>query len=188
VLEGFMLAVAALGLTLWLQGVDRLEGLMQAAHAGMKGVMPAVVILALAYCINALSKDLGTAKYIIGITEHWMSPKLLPALLFLVSAVVSFATGTSWGTYAIMMPIAIPLAYDFSGQATGPLVTWSFAAVAGGGVFGDHASPLSDTTVLSSLGSACDHIDHVKTQLPYALVVGGISVVSYVLLGFFGGA
>jgi Na+/H+ antiporter NhaC len=83
-----------------------------------------------------------------------------------------------------MVPMAIPLAFHFSGQEVGTLVYCSFAAVAGGGVFGDHCSPLSDTTVLSSLGSACDHIDHVRTQLPYALATAGLSVFLYLLVGF----
>lgn len=184
VLESFMFAVAVLALVLWIQKVDRWSGIMTTVYAGMKGVIPAVIILALAYCINAVSKDMETARYIVSITESWMSPALLPALLFLVSSVISFATGTSWGTYAIMVPIALPLAYQFSAGELNGLVVASFAAVAGGGVFGDHCSPLSDTTVLSSLGSASDHIDHVRTQLPYAMTVAGISSVLYLLVGF----
>ena len=181
-----MLAVSVLALILWIQKVDDWNGIMASVYAGVKGVMPAVVILALAYCINMVSKEMGTAQYIISVTEAWMSPALLPVLLFLVSAVVSFATGTSWGTYAIMVPIALPLAATLSGEPAGTLVVASFAAVAGGGVFGDHVSPLSDTTVLSSLGSASDHIDHVRTQLPYALVVAVIACAAYVILGVYG--
>jgi len=107
---------------------------------------------------------------------------VMPA--FLISGFISFATGTSWGTYAIMVPIALPLAFQFSGGTLDSLVFATFAAVAGGGVFGDHCSPLSDTTVLSSLGSACDHIDHVKTQLSYALVVGAFVSMMYIFIGF----
>jgi Na+/H+ antiporter NhaC len=184
VLESFMLGVAVLAGILWLQKVDDWNGIMKSVYAGMKGVMPAVVILALAYCINTVSKEMGTAEYVVRVTQEWMSPKLLPVLLFVISAFVSFATGTSWGTYAIMVPIAVPIAYQFSGEQIDMLVMASFAAVAGGGVFGDHCSPLSDTTVLSSLGSACDHIDHVRTQLPYALAVAAVSVLLYVAVGF----
>jgi Na+/H+ antiporter NhaC len=183
ILESFMLAVAVLGLVMWLQRIDDLNGMMKTALAGIKGVMPAVIILALAYCINTISKDMKTAEFIVGITKDWLSPGLLPALAFLISAVISFSTGTAWGTYAIMVPIAIPLAYHFSSQEVGTLVYCSFAAVAGGGVFGDHCSPLSDTTVLSSLGSACDHIDHVRTQLPYALLVAAIAIALYLIVG-----
>ena len=96
---------------------------------------------------------------------------------------VAFATGTSWGTYAIMVPIALPLALEFDG-GVGTLTLASFAAVVGGGVFGDHCSPLSDTTVLSSLGGACDHMDHTRTQIPYALVVAGVVSVFYLSIGF----
>ncbi len=183
VLEAFMLACTVLGITMWIQRVDDLAGIMKTVYAGMKGVMPAVIILALAYCINTVSREMGTAGFVINSTREWMSPALLPLLLFLTSSFISFATGTSWGTYAIMIPIALPLAYQFAGQEVGTLVYASFAAVAGGGVFGDHCSPLSDTTVLSSLGSACDHIDHVKTQLPYTLAVAAVVSVIYILVG-----
>jgi Na+/H+ antiporter NhaC len=184
VLESFMLGVGVLAIILWLQKIDDWQGIMRTVYAGMKGVMPAVVILALAFCINSVSKDMHTAEYVIGVTQGWMSPGVLPALVFLISAIISFATGTSWGTYAIVVPIALPLAYQFSGQQIDVLVLSTFAAVAGGGVFGDHCSPLSDTTVLSSLGSACDHMDHVRTQLPYALAVAAVAVALYLIIGF----
>lgn len=174
VLESFMLACFVLGIIMCFQRIDNLRGLMQNVLAGMKGVMPAVAILAFAYCINTVSKEMKTAEYVVGITESWTNPGLLPAVAFTISGFISFATGTSWGTYAIMVPIALPLAYQFSGETINSMVLCSLAAVAGGGVFGDHCSPLSDTTVLSSLGSACDHIDHVKTQLPYTLVVAAV--------------
>jgi Na+/H+ antiporter len=154
------------------------------ALSGMKGVMAAVVILALAYCINTVSKEMQTARYVVGLTRAWMSPAMVPFLAFVLSGFIAFATGTSWGTYAIMVPIALPLAIQFDAGTVGTLTLASFAAVAGGGVFGDHCSPLSDTTVLSSLGSACDHIDHTRTQLPYALTVGSLVAVFYLWLGF----
>jgi len=188
VLESFMLAVAVLAVILWVQRVDDWNGIMSCVYTGMKGVMPAVTILALAYCINTVSKEMGTAQYVISVTEGLLSPVLLPLILFLVSAVVSFATGTSWGTYAIMVPIALPLAMQVSGEPMSTLVVAAFAAVAGGGVFGDHVSPLSDTTVLSSLGSASDHMDHVRTQLPYALTVAGVTSVLYLAVGWLAAA
>ena len=184
VLESYMLAAAVLGIVLWLQRVDPLSGLMKAVLAGVKGVMPAVMILALAYCINLLSKEMGTAQYVVGATEQWLTPGLLPLMTFFLSAFISFATGTSWGTYAIMIPIALPLAYQFSGETFSSVVLGTFAAVGGGGVFGDHCSPLSDTTVLASLGSASDHIDHVRTQLPYALSVAAVVSLLYLIIGF----
>lgn len=114
-----------------------------------------------------------------------MSPALLPLLAFVISGFVAFSTGTSFGTYAIMVPIVLPMSIEFSGGTVGPLTVLSFAAIAGGGVFGDHCSPLSDTTVLSSLGSACDHIDHTRTQLPYALVVAVFVCLFYLGAGFY---
>ncbi|MFC1659845.1 Na+/H+ antiporter NhaC family protein [Gemmatimonadota bacterium] len=183
VLESFLLAVAVLGVTMWLQRLDSIRGLVQTALAGMKGVMGAVVILALAYCINRVSTEMQTAAYVVELTEDIMGPALLPLLAFIIAGFVSFSTGTSWGTYAIMIPIVLPLAIEFSGDPAGPLVLASFAAVAGGGVFGDHCSPLSDTTVLSSLGSACDHMDHTRTQVPYALTVAFVVALFYLGLG-----
>jgi Na+/H+ antiporter NhaC len=184
ILESFMLATGVLGLTMWIQRVDTVRGLVQTALAGMKGVMAAVTILALAYCINTVSRELQTAAYVVELTGGWMSAALIPLLAFVISGFVSFATGTSWGTYAIMVPIVLPLAIQFSDGAVGPLALASFAAVAGGGVFGDHCSPLSDTTVLSSLGSACDHMDHTRTQIPYAVAVAAVVALFYLLLGF----
>jgi Na+/H+ antiporter NhaC len=182
VLDSFMLATVVLGAFMFFQGVDRLRDLMRTVLAGIKGVMPAVMILAFAYSINMVSQEMGTARYVVDVTRGWFIPGLLPVLIFLVSAFISFATGTSWGTYAIVIPIAVPMAFEFSqGQVTS-LVLATVAAVAGGGVFGDHCSPLSDTTVLSSLGSACDHMDHVRTQLPYALVVAFITSIIYLIL------
>jgi Na+/H+ antiporter NhaC len=185
VLEGFMLAAVALGVTMYFQKVDDLRGIMKAVQAGIKGVMPAVMILALAYAINTVSRQMGTAEFVVEVTRAWFKPALLPILAFAISAFVSFATGTSWGTFAIMIPIAVPLAFEFSGGQVTTLVLGTVASTIGGAVFGDHCSPLSDTTVLSSLGSACDHMDHVKTQLPYALAVAALATALYAILGIF---
>lgn len=185
VLDSFMLATIVLGVFMLFQRIDDVHGLMKAILAGIKGVMPAVLILAFAFAINSVSQEMGTALYVIEVTKEWFNPGLLPVLIFLISAFVSFATGTSWGTFAIVIPIAVPMAFEFSQGQVSTLVLGTIAAVAGGGVFGDHCSPLSDTTVLSSLGSACDHMDHVKTQLPYALVVAAIASVIYLIIGIF---
>lgn len=113
-----------------------------------------------------------------------MSPALLPVFVFIICAILSFATGTSWGTFAIAMPLALPIAFNATcGQAT-LLTTLCFAAVAGGGLFGDHCSPVSDTTIMSSMGAGLDHIDHVRTQLPYTVTVAIISASLYLILGF----
>lgn len=183
VLRSFMVAVTVLGIVMLFQRIDNLSGLMKTLLSGIKGVMPAVLILAFAFAINAVSKEMGTAKYVVEMTKSWLNPIFLPFMVFLISAFISFATGTAWGTYAIMIVMAVPLSFEFTqGQVTF-LVFATISAVAGGGVFGDHCSPLSDTTVLSSLGSACDHMDHVRTQLPYALVVATVASILYLILG-----
>ncbi|TCO72311.1 Na+/H+ antiporter NhaC family protein [Marinisporobacter balticus] len=183
-LEAFMLAVLVLGIALWMQKIPMKE-IFSTGIQGIKGIIPAIIILGLAYSINTISKQLGSAQYIIEVTENWLTPALLPALVFFLSAFISFSTGTSWGTYAIMIPIAAPLAFQFSGGEITTLVFATVGAVAGGGVFGDHCSPLSDTTILSSFGAASDHIDHVKTQLPYASVAAGLGLVLYLIIGMF---
>jgi Na+/H+ antiporter NhaC len=186
ILQSYLTVCTLLAITMMIQKIDNLQGVMKTVMAGMKGVMPAVTILALAFCINTISRELKTAEYVVSLTEEWLLPNLLPMITFLLAGLISFSTGTSWGTYAIMIPIAIPLAFQFTGGEVNTLIYGTFAAIAGGGVFGDHCSPLSDTTVLSSLGSACDHIDHVKTQLLYTLITGGIAMVLYLGIGFIG--
>ena len=183
VLDSFMLATVVLGATMFIQRVDSLGGLMRSIQAGIKGVIPAVLILSFAYAINFVSREMGTAQYVVEATKEWFNPALLPVLVFVLSAFISFATGTSWGTFAIVIPVAVPLAFEFSQGEVTTLVLGTIAAAAGGGVFGDHCSPLSDTTVLSSLGAACDHMDHVKTQIPYALTVAVLASVIYIIMG-----
>ena len=181
-MESFLLASVMAAIVMRVQGVPLFE-ITNTAMAGIKGIMPAVIILAFAYALNDLSAALNTAQYIISVTESWLTPSVLPMLAFLITGFVAFSTGTSWGTYAIMIPIAVPLAFSFSGNELDTVVYTTIAAVSGGGVFGDHCSPLSDTSILASTGAASDHIDHVKTQLPYAAIIGGISVLLYLLVG-----
>lgn len=181
-MEAFLLSSVVAGVIMRIQGIPFAD-IMRTATAGIKGVMPAIIILAFAYALNELSATLDTAEFIVAQTEGWLTPGLLPTLTFLIAALIAFSTGTSWGTFAIMTPIAVPLAFTFSGNALEPVVYATVAAVAGGGVFGDHCSPLSDTSILASTGAASDHIDHIKTQMPYALVVGVVSVVAYLLIG-----
>ncbi len=107
-----------------------------------------------------------------------MNPVVIPIVLFLTACFIAFSTGTSWGTFAIMVPIAVPMA-----EATGINDALVIAAVLGGGIFGDHCSPISDTTIIASMASASDHIDHVRTQLPYALVVAAAAIVLYGIAG-----
>ncbi|HHP7243038.1 MAG TPA: Na+/H+ antiporter NhaC family protein [Cyclobacteriaceae bacterium] len=151
---------------------------MELTIEGMSDMVPMAILMAFAFAIGDLSKLLGTGIYISEITRSWLAPGLIPALLFLISAFIAFSTGTSWGTFAIMISIAVPVTI-----ASGADLTLALAAVLGGGVFGDHCSPISDTTIISSLAAEVDHIDHVKTQLPYALIAGGITFVLYLILG-----
>tara|TARA_Y100000590_G_scaffold25108_2_gene28586 strand:- start:1171 stop:2577 length:1407 start_codon:yes stop_codon:yes gene_type:complete len=181
-MEAFLLSSSVAGIIMRIQGVP-LNEIINTAMMGIKGIMPAIIILALAYSLNDLSALLNTAGFIIDNTESWLTPKLLPMLAFLITAIVAFSTGTSWGTYAIMIPIAVPLAFNFSENEITHIVYATVAAIAGGGVFGDHCSPLSDTSILASTGAASDHIDHIKTQMPYALIVGLISVLIYLVIG-----
>ena len=182
-MEAFLFVIIFMNISMLIQGIPFKE-IMETTTNGVKGAIPAVMLLALAYSVNDLSKDMGTANYIVSLSESFLSPSLLPAIIFIISAIMAFATGSSWGTFAICMPIALPLAFSFTNDTLTPLVIASFAAVAGGGVFGDHCSPLSDTTVLSSTGAASEHIDHVKTQLPYSLLCGALAVVAYLVIGF----
>lgn len=182
ILEAFMSAVAYLGIALRLQGVP-FKDLIDTSVQGIKGVVPAMLILAMAYTINVISQELGAAAFVVESTKSWLTPAWLPVLTFSLCGLVSFSTGTSWGTYAIIIPIAMPIAFTFSGGAINGLTMATLAAIAGGGVFGDHCSPLSDTTILSSFGAACDHMDHVKTQFPYALATATLAILLYAAAG-----
>lgn len=146
---------------------------------GAKEVVFILMILVLAWSLGAVCKALGTAGFIVGLASGAIPGWAVPALIFVTGAAISFATGSSWGTFAILMPLAIPMA-----NALGAPMYASIGAVLSGGLFGDHCSPISDTTVLSSMGAACDHIDHVRTQFPYGLTVASASLVAYLIAGF----
>ncbi|MEQ8313014.1 MAG: Na+/H+ antiporter NhaC family protein [Gammaproteobacteria bacterium] len=182
--EAFMLAVFYLSISLfWRRVVSNINELMDIGMRGIKNVMPAIVLMGLAYAINDITRDLRAAEYILETFAGLMTPALFVATTFLITSLISFSTGTSWGAYALMIPFVLPIAYDFSGNvASDPLVYQAIAAVVGGGIFGDHSSPVSDTSVLSSVGAGSDHMDHVITQLPYALLAGGLTLLLYLLL------
>jgi Na+/H+ antiporter NhaC len=150
--------------------------------SGMKSVSGALLIIALAYSLNTVTSELGAADLIIDLFAEDLTSSTLLIMTFLVTAIISFSTGTSWGAYAMTIPVVLPLAYELTGGQITPLIYQTVAAIAGGGIFGDNASPVSDTTVLSSVGAGSDHIDHVITQLPYALLIGTISLVFYALI------
>ena len=161
------------------QGFFRLKETVDLTLQGIAGLMPLALLMLFAFAINTVCKELHTGDYVAEATSTWLTPALLPFLIFVTSCFIAFSTGTSWGTFAIMMAIALPMTAQFG---TDPLL--AVAAVMGGGVFGDHCSPISDTTILSSMASASDHIDHVKTQLPYALTAGVGAGVLYLVFGF----
>jgi len=148
-------------------------------YRGMGEMIPVTIILILALFIGKVIHDLGTASYLAHILQGNLPVATLPALIFLVSSVTAFSTGTSWGTFSIMMPIALSLGAAM--QLDLPLV---IAAVISGGIFGDHASPISDTTIISSMASGCDHIEHVRTQIPYALIGGALAAVAFLISGW----
>lgn len=183
IVEAFMLSNAWLLAVLAARG--RFSGVVEVADiivSGTRGVMPALLIVALAYALNSVTTMLGAGQFMIEQFTSNLDINYLILMVFLLTASISFSTGTSWGAYAMMMPVALPVAFEFSGGDIGPLVYQTVAAIAGGGIFGDHASPVSDTTVLASVGAGSDHIDHVITQLPYALVVAGLTAVLYLLI------
>ncbi|MBU0507430.1 Na+/H+ antiporter NhaC family protein [bacterium] len=169
------------------------QGVMDAFLSGVQSMNIAVIILILAWSLGQVCKDMGTAVFVVRAIEPVLSPHLLPAVVFVTAAVISFATGTSWGTMAILMPIAVPAAHQMiGGDVTGGHFTphvahlGTIAAVLTGSIFGDHCSPISDTTILSSMCSACDHVDHVRTQMPYALAGGIIATLTGYLPGGWG--
>ncbi len=158
------------------QKIMNLNETIDAWFLGLRSMLLAVIILTLAWSIGNITQDMKTADYIISVISDTINPRFLPVIVFLVCALTSFATGTSWGTMAIMMPIVIPLAHSVSVLNHYDPINYDIilhgviSSVLAGCVFGDHCSPISDTTILSSMASGCDHIEHVRTQLPYAVV------------------
>ncbi len=151
---------------------------VEAWLSGIGSMTLAIIILTLAWGIGSVTTEIRTADYIINLMSDSINPRFLPVIIFLVCGLTSFATGTSWGTMAVMMPIVIPLTahvtnlFGFNAVDTQLMLNGTISSVLAGCVWGDHCSPISDTTILSSMASGCDHIDHVRTQLPYAIFVG----------------
>jgi Na+/H+ antiporter NhaC len=155
-------------------------------------MVPAIVILVLAWSIGDICSALDTKGFMVEALSDTLDPRLLPALVFLLAALTAFATGTSWATMGILIPLAVPIAHTlarevgFDAATAHQILLGSVSAVLAGAIFGDHCSPISDTTVLSSTASACDHIDHVRTQLPYAVAVAAVALLSGYLPSGFG--
>ena len=180
-------AVACGVLVAWLmyrlQGILRVPELVETSLAGASGMFPLAFLMVLAFALGKLcgNDGLATGTYVASLVGSELSQVWVVPTLFLIAGGIAFSTGTSWGTFAIMLAIAIPLTEQL--QLRQDLAV---AAVLGGGVFGDHCSPISDTTVVSSMAAATDHIDHVRTQLPYALVAGGVTCLLYVVVSWAG--
>ncbi|WP_439327723.1 Na+/H+ antiporter NhaC family protein [Lonepinella sp. BR2357] len=147
---------------------------------GVKSMLGAIAILFFAWTINKIVGDMQTGKYLSTLISDNLNPAFLPAILFVLGAAMAFSTGTSWGTFGIMLPIAAAIAVNASPELLLPCLS----AVMAGAVCGDHCSPVSDTTILSSTGAKCNHIDHVTTQLPYALLVALATTIGYLVIGF----
>lgn len=145
--------------------------------SGLKSSLLPIGILLLAWSLKSICNDLGTGEYLVQTLTPYLSPIIFPALIFIIAAITAFGTGTSWGTMAILIPIAFPLGYALDGDSYGLITIICMAAVLDGAIFGDHCSPISDTTIMSSIASHCDHMHHVQTQLPYSLVVGVCALV-----------
>ncbi len=164
------------------QKIKNLEDTIKSWHSGVQSMMIACIILVMAWGISSITSDLKTADYVISLLSDSINPRFLPAIVFVVCGMISFATGTSWGTMAIVMPIVIPMASTISNieglvlADTNLIIIGVISSVLAGSVWGDHCSPIADTTILSSMASKCDHISHVRTQLPYAILVGVVSL------------
>jgi Na+/H+ antiporter NhaC len=178
VLYSVALALLTGGIMYGIQKLITIESFFEQTLKGMGDMIIMAILMVLAFAVGGMCNELGTGIYVAEVTSEWLSPAFAPVILFLTSCFVAFATGTSWGTFAIMISIAMPLA-----ESIGINPYLALGAVLGGGVFGDHCSPISDTTLIASVASGSDHIDHVKTQLPYALITGSIATIGYLIVG-----
>lgn len=176
---------AALVLTVILyvsRGVLRFSKCMECLPSGFKAMVPAILILTLAWTLKGVTDTLGAKEFVAGVVSGGAAGfmNLMPAIIFVIAAFLAFATGTSWGTFGILIPIVVAA---FSGVDYSLMVI-SISACMAGAVCGDHCSPISDTTIMASAGAQCVHVNHVNTQLPYVLYVASISFVTYVIAGF----
>ncbi len=170
---GVVFATGLAGVMLWFQKIMSLQEINDAWTTGMKAIIFTIAFIVLAWAVAGVCKELGTANYIVGLMVKANFPAwLLPVSVFIISGLVAFSTGSSWGTMALVLPLALPAA-----QAIDANIIASLGAVLTGATMGDHCSPISESVVLSSMSAACDHMDHVLTQLPYALTAAGIAVV-----------
>lgn len=161
------------------QGIMTFREVTDYTIKGVQGLTPVVIVLALAFGIATTQQALGTGVWLAQVAQANVNPGFVPAILFVLACIMAFSTGTSWGTFAIMIPIVVPMANLLDLH-----LGLTLAAALGGGIFGDHCSPISDSTIVASMASATDHIDHVRTQLPYALISAAGALVLFFIFGF----
>ena len=181
-------SVAALILTVIFFMATRVLGFIECMNSipeGFKSMVPAILVLTLAWTLKSMTDSLGAATYVAGIFENFADGSavmsFIPAVVFVIGTFLAFATGTSWGTFGILIPIVVNV---FGSNMGNELMIISISACMAGAVCGDHCSPISDTTIMASAGAQCDHIKHVSTQLPYAMTAAVVSFTSYIIAGF----
>ncbi len=162
-----------------IQGIMTFREVTNYTIKGIQGLTPVVIVLALAFSIAGTQQALGTGVWLAQVAQANVNPGFVPAIVFILACIMAFSTGTSWGTFAIMIPIVVPMAALLDLH-----LGLTLAAALGGGIFGDHCSPISDSTIVASMASATDHIDHVRTQLPYALMAAAGALVLFLGVGF----
>ena len=172
-------AIAVSGILSIGQKILTLHEVMEYILKGIGGLIPLAILMVFAFAIGDTCRTLGTGTYVASVADKFLNPNFVAPIIFVTSMFIAFSTGTSWGTFAIMIPIAVPIA-----QVMDINLSLAIASVLSGSVFGDHCSPISDTTIISSMASASDHIDHVRTQLPYALTSAFLAIILFTLFGF----
>lgn len=181
---GSLLGMLAAALLSLVQRIMTLEQVVNAWYKGMRSMIYAIIILILAWSLGGIAEELKTADYLVSLLGDTLPAQLVPVLVFVIAAFTAFATGSSWGAMGILVPLVIPLtwavmkAHGLDAPADMHILYSAIASVLAGSVWGDHCSPISDTTILSSMASGCDHIEHVHTQMPYAILVGTVSLVA----------
>ena len=179
VLWSVITAITVSGILSIAQRILTLHEVMDYTLKGIGGLIPLAILMIFAFAIGDTCRTLGTGIYVASVADRFLNPNFVAPVIFVTSMFISFSTGTSWGTFAIMIPIAVPMA-----QVMDINLSLAVASVLSGSVFGDHCSPISDTTIISSMASASDHIDHVRTQLPYALTAASIAFILFTISGF----
>jgi len=178
VLWAVITAIIVGGILYKIQGIMNLQELTSLFLKGVGGLISLSILMMFAFAIGKVCQDMNTGEYTAQLANRFITPKIIPMLIFIITSFIAFATGTSWGAWGIMFPIGVGISNALS-LPLAPIV----GGMLGGGVFGDHCSPISDTTIVASMASASDHIDHVNTQLPYAVVSGMIASILYLIIG-----